>query len=66
MPFNVLSLSCTLFIFVVGSMMNALVRRGSCSVKFKLDPESKPVGKLDKIKAKVRHVKERLRRRVIK
>jgi phosphatidylinositol glycan class T len=66
MPFNVLSLSCTLFAFVMGSMMNVLVRRGSCSVKFELDPESKPVGKLDKFKAKVRHVKERLRRRVNK
>jgi hypothetical protein len=60
MPFNVLSLTCTLFAFIVGSLINVLVRRGTEHVKYQLDPSSKPKSKLDKLKAKVRRVKENL------
>jgi hypothetical protein len=60
MPFNVLSLSCTLFAFIAGSLINVLVRRGTEHVKYQLDPSSKPKSKLDKLKAKVRRAKERL------
>jgi hypothetical protein len=60
MPFNVLSLSCTLFAFIVGSLINVLVRRGTERVKYQLDPRSKPKSKLNKLKDKARRVKERL------
>jgi hypothetical protein len=60
MPFNVLSLTCTLFAFIVGSLINVLVRRGTEHVKYQLDPSSKPKSKLGKLKAKVRQVKEKL------
>eukprot|EP00977_Amphora_coffeiformis_P005222 scaffold1117_cov167-Amphora_coffeaeformis.AAC.16 len=50
MPFNVLSLSCTLFAFVVGSILNLLVRRASEKIKYKLHPELKPKSKMRKIK----------------
>jgi hypothetical protein len=60
MPFNVLSLSCTLFAFIIGSLINVLVRRGTEHVKYQLDPSKKPKSKLDKLKDKARRVKERL------
>jgi phosphatidylinositol glycan class T len=64
MPFNVLSLSCTLFAFVVGSLLNLLVRRASERVKYKLYPELKPKGKLHHIKgcvnAKVNSIRDKL------
>ena len=53
MPFNVLSLSCTLFAFVVGSILNLLVRRASEKIKYKLQPELKPKNPLEKIKDRV-------------
>ena len=53
MPFNVLSLSCTLLAFVIGSILNLLVRRASERIKYKLHPELKPKGKLKQIKERV-------------
>eukprot|EP00956_Cyclotella_meneghiniana_P020279 scaffold35501_cov23-Cyclotella_meneghiniana.AAC.1 len=48
MPFNVISLSCTLWAFVLGSMINILVRRGTESVKRELtgEKEKRPIDRL--------------------
>jgi hypothetical protein len=59
MPFNVLSLTCTLFAFIIGSLINVLVRRGTEHVKYQLDPSSKPKSKLNKLKQKAEKVKAR-------
>eukprot|EP00579_Thalassiosira_antarctica_P010352 CAMPEP_0201917940 /NCGR_PEP_ID=MMETSP0903-20130614/7208_1 /ASSEMBLY_ACC=CAM_ASM_000552 /TAXON_ID=420261 /ORGANISM="Thalassiosira antarctica, Strain CCMP982" /LENGTH=784 /DNA_ID=CAMNT_0048454113 /DNA_START=1 /DNA_END=2355 /DNA_ORIENTATION=+ len=64
MPFNVISLSCTLWAFILGSLLNILVRRGTESIKreFTGEKEKKPLDKLkDKIKEKSRRLKEKLR-----
>ena len=57
MPFNVLSLSCTLFAFVIGSILNLLVRRASEKIKFTLNPELQP-------KSKIQQIKERIRQKI--
>ena len=54
MPFNVLSLSCTLVAFVIGSLLNLLVRRASEKVKYTLHPEQQPKSKIQKFKEIVR------------
>ncbi|KAL7507199.1 hypothetical protein ACHAXN_004418 [Cyclotella atomus] len=48
MPFNVISLSCTLWAFVLGSMINILVRRSTESVRRELtgEKEKRPIDKL--------------------
>ena len=48
MPFNVISLSCTLWAFVLGSIINILVRRGTESVKRELtgEKEKRPIDRL--------------------
>ena len=62
MPFNVLCLSGTLFTFVIGSLMNVLVRKTTASVKRKLtgeDPEKSKVRKLlDNLTNKILGVKK--------
>lgn len=65
MPFNVISLSCTLWAFVLGSLLNTLVRRGTESVKRELtgEKEKRPIDKLrEKIKDKVGKLRGALRR----
>jgi hypothetical protein len=65
MPFNVISLSCTLWAFVLGSLLNILVRRGTESVKRELtgEKEKRPLDKLkEKLKEKVKRLKEKLKR----
>lgn len=54
MPFNVLSLSCTLVAFVIGSILNLLVRRASEKIKYTLHPEQQPKSKIQKFKDIVR------------
>jgi hypothetical protein len=54
MPFNVLSLLCTLFAFIVGSLINILVRQGTEHVKDQLSPITKPKSKLDRLWKKTR------------
>lgn len=64
MPFNVISLSCTLWALVLGSLLNILVRRGTESVRRELtgEKEKRPLEKLkDKIKEKVGKLKDKLR-----
>lgn len=53
MPFNVLSLTCTMYAFVIGSIINLLVRRASEKVQYTLDPSKKPKGKLQALKERV-------------
>jgi hypothetical protein len=56
MPYNVLSLSCTLYAFVVGSLMNLLIKKASNQLKAKIDPDSvEPDGLLAKIVSKIRN-----------
>jgi phosphatidylinositol glycan class T len=52
MPFNVLSLTCTLYAFIIGSLMNHIVRRSSEKVKHTLDPYSIPKSKWQLLKEK--------------
>jgi len=61
MPFNVLSLTCSLYVFVVGSLLNLLVRKASETVKYKLYPSKKPQSKL---KIKLNAAKTRIREKV--
>ena len=39
MPYNVISLTCTMYVFVIGSMVNLLVRRASDKVRYAVYPE---------------------------
>ena len=61
MPFNVLSLTCTLYAFVVGGILNLLVHRASKRVHAKLglvvEPKSKLARLLDRVKAKIKKSK---------
>lgn len=64
MPFNVISLSCTLWAFVLGSLLNILVRRGTESIKreFTGEKEKRPLEKLkDKLQEKVGKLKDMLK-----
>merc|ERR1711957_325829 len=63
MPFNVISLSCTLWAFVLGSLLNILVRRGTESVKRELtgEKEKRP---LDKVKEKLKGILGKLKQRL--
>ena len=65
MPFNVISLSCTLWAFVLGSLLNILVRRGTESVKRELtgEKEKRPIDKIkERVKDKVGRLKEKLKK----
>jgi phosphatidylinositol glycan class T len=64
MPFNVLSLSCTLLAFLVGSLLNLLVRRASERLKYKLYPELRPKSKFQKIKDRVKRKVKNMRDKV--
>jgi hypothetical protein len=63
MPFNVISLSCTLWAFVLGSLLNILVRRGTESVKQELTGE-KEKRMIDKLREKVKEKVEQLRKKL--
>jgi phosphatidylinositol glycan class T len=53
MPFNVVSLGCTLYAFVIGSLIHLVVRRGSERVKHALNPEERPASPAQRVKAAV-------------
>lgn len=53
MPFNVLSLSCTLYAFIIGSTMSLLIRKASQAVQEELDPSKKPPSKIQLLKGKL-------------
>ena len=62
MPFNVISLACTLYAFIIGSMINLLVRKGSQSIS-DAHKGRKPRNKLSKLKQKLRKKLQSLRQR---
>lgn len=60
MPFNVISMSCTLWAFVLGSLLNILVKRATQSVKsdFTGEKEKRPIDRLkEKLKGKIGRLK---------
>jgi len=60
MPFNVLSMTCSLYAFVIGSLLNLLIRKSSERIQRDYDPSNvPPPSKLQLLKTKVR---ERLSR----
>ena len=60
MPFNVLSLSCTLYAFIIGSTMSLLLRKASQSVQEELDPSKKPPSKIQVFKGKLTAFRNKL------
>jgi hypothetical protein len=54
MPFNVLSLACSLYAYLVGTLVTLLVKRASEKVTYKLHPDKKPKSKIEKIKEKIK------------
>ena len=61
MPFNILSLTCTFYVCIFGTILNMLVRRGSEAVKFALHPELRGNSKT-KDKSKMNTLTDKLRR----
>jgi Gpi16 subunit, GPI transamidase component len=57
MPFNVLSFTCTFYVFVIGSLMNLLVKKVSAQMKAAL--EGKKESKLQQLWSKIRTKFER-------
>jgi Gpi16 subunit, GPI transamidase component len=54
MPFNVLSLSCSLYAYLIGTIMTLAIRKASERVKYRLHPEQKPSSPLQKLKSMMR------------
>jgi hypothetical protein len=54
MPFNVLSLTCTLYAFIIGSLINLVLRKASERVKYTLHPDLKPKSKLQLLKERAK------------
>jgi Gpi16 subunit, GPI transamidase component len=54
MPFNVISLTCTLYAFVIGSLLNLLIKKVSVQLRAQLDPDkAKPLGLMALLKSKI-------------
>uniref|UniRef100_A0A7S3DZ30 GPI transamidase component PIG-T n=1 Tax=Entomoneis paludosa TaxID=265537 RepID=A0A7S3DZ30_9STRA len=62
MPFNVLSLSSTLAAFVMGALINMLIRKGRDKVKYELYPDQKPKPVLQRLKVWLRGLWQRRQR----
>lgn len=60
MPFNIISLTCTLYVFVIGSIINTVVRRAEDKVYFQLYPDKRPKAIKQKLLEKLVHVKQKL------
>ena len=54
MPFNVISLTSSLYAYIIGAIITILVRKASEKVKYKMYPEKKPEPKLTKLKTMLR------------
>lgn len=64
MPFNVISLTSSLYAYIVGTLITILVRKASEKIKYKLHPDRRPPSKLKQLKEKFRaKVVARFRRR---
>lgn len=64
MPFNVISLTSSVYAYIIGAIITIIVRKGSEKIKYKMYPDKKPVSKVTKLKTKLREklgsVKEKL------
>jgi hypothetical protein len=59
MPFNVITLTGTVFAFIIGTVFNVTVRKGGTSIKEKLEgkkDDELPSGFRGKLKAKLRRL----------
>ena len=63
MPFNVTSLTCSLYAYVFGSLIAFAVKKASEKIRYKLHPEEKPKSRVTQIKEKFRSKIEKLFRR---
>mmetsp|Transcript_13463 Transcript_13463/g.31681 ORF Transcript_13463/g.31681 Transcript_13463/m.31681 type:complete len:646 (+) Transcript_13463:69-2006(+) len=54
MPFNVISVTSSLYAYIIGAMVTILVRKGSEKIKYELYPDKKPKSKLTKFKERLR------------
>ncbi len=54
MPFNVISLTSSMYAYIIGAIVTILVRKGSEKIKYKMYPDKKPESKLTKIRTKLR------------
>ena len=59
MPFNIISLTCTLYAFVIGSIINTIVRRGDEKVYFQLHPDESPKTTKQKLQEKLRKIRQK-------
>ncbi|KAG7364886.1 Gpi16 subunit, GPI transamidase component [Nitzschia inconspicua] len=53
MPFNVISLTSSLYAYIIGMLITILVRKSSDKIKYMLYPKKKPESKLQKIKQRI-------------
>ena len=54
MPFNVTSLTCSIFAYVVGSMIALLVKKSNEKIKYKLYPDQIPKSKLKLLRERIK------------
>jgi hypothetical protein len=54
MPFNVISLTSSLYAYMIGTLITILVRKASERIKYKMYPEKKPKPALARLKSKIR------------
>jgi hypothetical protein len=54
MPFNVTSLTCSLYAYVVGTIVALVVKKASERMRYKLHPEERPKSKLVLLKERMR------------
>lgn len=54
MPFNVLSLTCSLYAYLIGTLITLIIKRSSEKIVYKLHPEKKPKSKIQKLKEKIK------------
>jgi hypothetical protein len=59
MPFNIISLTCTLYVFVIGSIINTIVRRAEDKVYFQLYPDKRPKTIKHKLREKLDRLKQK-------
>lgn len=54
MPFNVLSLACSLYAYLIGTLVTLMIKRASEKIVYKLHPEKEPKSKLKKLKERIK------------
>jgi len=65
MPFNVISLTSSLYAYIIGAIITILVRKGSEKIKYNMYPDKKPVRKLTKLKTKLREKFGRIKAKLL-